>query len=78
MLYSLRIIDQVLCGFVILTKGIIPSVLKASPHLSWTFGLLRMVNVEGFPLSGVHGVLKLPNLLVPIRHDMPDYELSIS
>jgi hypothetical protein len=36
-----------------------------------------MVKIEHFTLSGVRGVLKLPNLM-PFGRSMPDHELSIS
>jgi hypothetical protein len=37
-----------------------------------------MVNVEGFPMSGVCGLSKLSILVVLIGRSMPDHELNIS
>jgi hypothetical protein len=37
-----------------------------------------MVKIQGFPLSDICGVSKLPIFLAPIGHSMLDHELSIS
>jgi hypothetical protein len=78
MLYRLRITGQVLCGFVISPKGFIPLVLKESLTFFGSFGKPKIVNVEGFGLSGIRWVPKLPILLTPIRRSMPYHELGIS